>query len=128
MSLLLKNIIRFNLGLGKNYKKWRIRDKNGVVSFYDPNIVTIIIYNGLLVNHRGVANKIYNGGHKVVCAWVSCDDYEIIGRFDEIGDDYCRIYYDPRKTPNWLDWDGTVIDRGTYSRLVTIGNTVNRLK
>ena len=102
--------VRFNLGRGNNFMKWKIVYPNGHVEYHRPNDVQLIMKSCQLKNHKGVAQKIFNGGEKVICAWVLCEEIEIVNmattkylklflKFDLMFD---RIKYNPRVQPNWV--------------------------
>ena len=127
--------VRFNLGRGANYMKWKVQYPNGVVEYHNPSEVQLILKDCQLRNHKGVAKKIFDGANKTVCAWVLCKDIEIINlattnylkpflKFDLMFD---RIKYNPRVKPNWLLNDNIVdnefinsigsVDSGLYKIL-----------
>ena len=101
--MIMKKIkVRFNLSRGKNYMKWKIEYPNKTVEYYDPEQVQLILTNAQLRNYKKVAEKIYNGANKSVCAWVLCDSVEIkTTDFKELNDSFDRIKYNPRIKPNW---------------------------
>lgn len=95
--------VRFNLSRGKNYMKWKVEYPNKTVEYYDPEQVQLILTNAQLRNYKKVAEKIYNGANKSVCAWVLCDSVEIkTTDFKELNDSFDRIKYNPRIKPNWI--------------------------
>lgn len=96
--------LRFNLGRGPWYKMWQIKyDDSDRVDYYNPDIFTFIIKNGTLNNKRKVAEKIYNGANKTVCAFISFNE----GDFSDLNSinlaECTRIYYNPRICPHWTD-------------------------
>ncbi len=94
--------VRFNLSRGKNFMKWKVEYPNKTVEYYDPEQVQLILTNAQLRNYKKVAEKIYNGANKSVCAWVLCDSVEIkTTDFKELNDSFDRIKYNPRIKPNW---------------------------
>lgn len=101
--MMMKKIkVRFNLSSGKNFMKWKIEYPNKTVEYYDPEQVQLILTNAQLRNYKKVAEKIYNGANKSVCAWVLCDSVEIkTTDFKELNDSFDRIKYNPRIKPNW---------------------------
>jgi hypothetical protein len=115
--------VRFNLGAGKHYMKWKIEGPLGV-EYHDPNKVQLILYNCQLKNNKKTAQKIFDGVHKTVCAWVLCDSisinyldtpgYEILYGLD-------HIKYNPRVSPNWTLNDCNY-DNFKLARLITTGN------
>lgn len=94
--------VRFNLSRGKNFMKWKVEYPNKTVEYHDPEQVQLILTNAQLRNYKKVAEKIYNGANKSVCAWVLCDSVEIkTTDFKELNDSFDRIKYNPRIKPNW---------------------------
>ena len=94
--------VRFNLSRGKNFMKWKVEYPNKTSEYYDPEQVQLILTNAQLRNYKKVAEKIYNGANKSVCAWVLCDSVEIkTTDFKELNDSFDRIKYNPRIKPNW---------------------------
>jgi len=109
--------VRFNLGRGENYMKWKVQYPNGWTKYFRPNDVQLVMTDCVLKNSRTTALKILNGEHKVVCAWVLCDNIEI--REDNfIADNGQQVKYNPRVLPFWnkdgVDMDGSKI-REMYS-------------
>ena len=92
--------LRYHLGRGENYKKWQIRNRDGSVEYIHPDDMVVAISNARLHNRRKVADKIYQGENKTVCAWIDC---EILSKGTElwIHDEWSKIYYNPRETPYW---------------------------
>jgi hypothetical protein len=108
--------VRFNLGRGANYMKWKVQYPNGVVEYHNPSETQLILNGCQLRNHKGVAKKIFDGGNKTVCAWVLCDEIEISTRKFLQLDTYCqRIKYNPRVKPNWVFNDEIVDNEFIHS-------------
>ena len=79
------NKVRFNLSRGKNYMKWKVMYNDGSVEFYHPTEVQIIMTGCTLLNNRKSADKIFSGETtKVVCAFIRCENVEVIKREIEI--------------------------------------------
>tara|TARA_R110000772_G_scaffold30837_1_gene76612 strand:+ start:279 stop:665 length:387 start_codon:yes stop_codon:yes gene_type:complete len=121
--------IRFNLGRGDNYRKWKVIDKtDNSFQILDPEKGSIIMNECRLINKKGGAKKIFNGKNKFVVAWVLCKSFDFIE--DSIfGLDYdpcvdAEVSFNPRVKPNWecfgQDFDGTFHDT-----LYTVGNKVH---
>jgi hypothetical protein len=95
--------VRFNLGAGKHFMKWKIEGPLGV-EYHDPNKVQLILHNCQLKNNKKTAQKIFDGVHKTVCAWVLCDSISI-NHLDTHGYEVLyglnHIKYNPRVEPNW---------------------------
>jgi hypothetical protein len=110
--------VRFNLGKGENYMKWKIEYPSGQVSYYSPGDIQLILKKCTLKNGRKTALKIFNGENKTVCAWVLCEDITVCyGSFKQFDDmNLPRLKYNPKKLPFWTiddsdrSVDGTTID------------------
>jgi hypothetical protein len=115
--------IRFNLGKGKNYMKWKIEGPYGV-SYHSPEDVQIHMNGCQLKNQRKTAEKINQGANKTVCAWVRCISVEIFPtdflRLDEVHD--TQLKYNPRKLPHWHIDENLNVDNLVVRRIITIGN------
>lgn len=113
--------IRFNLGKGKNFEKWRVTNNRTKESYYfDPNKVTFQLVDCKLRNQKGAANKIHQGANKTVCAWIDCEDILALPSRKIEGD---LIKYNPRETPNWTN-DGVNVDGAQYEKLFTQGRNI----
>lgn len=96
-----RNKVRFNLSRGENYMKWKVMYSNGWVVYYSPTEVQVVMTGCTLKNSRTAAQKIFTGETtKVVCAWVLCDDVQIITK-DFKPESNTRIKYNPRELPYW---------------------------
>ena len=114
--------VRFNLGRGKNYLKWKVTHPDNSVIYYSPDEVQLVMTECTFKNHKSTAQKIYDGGNKTVCAWVLCKDIKIYtGK--PITDETKKVRYNPRVQPNWL-YDGKVMDNATSIQLHTIDRGV----
>ena len=112
--------IRFNLGKGKNFMKWKIQYPNGEIEYHNPTDVQLLMHDCTLKNHKKTAQKIFDGGEKVVCAWILCKSLEIktndFVQADLSGE---RVRYNPRVTPHWMLNDENV-DGLPVDKLVTV--------
>ena len=110
--------VRFNLGKGKNYMKWKIWSKTGV-EYHSPADVQLIMKGCQLKNNRKTAEKIFNGENKDVCAWVVCDSIEI--RFENFEKVWAKdkLSYNPRKQPYWV-WNNWDVDNKRINEIITI--------
>jgi hypothetical protein len=114
--------VRFNLGRGKNYLKWKVTHPDNSVIYYSPDEVQLVMTECTFKNHKSTAQKIYDGGNKTVCAWVLCKDIKIYtGK--PITDETKKVRYNPRVQPNWL-YEGKVMDNETSTQLHTIDRGV----
>ena len=112
--------VRFNLGRGKNYMKWKVQHPDGTVEYHSPTDVQLLMHDCILKNYRKTAQKIYDGGEKVVCAWVLCKSLSIKkDDFMQADLDGERIRYNPRVTPHWM-LDGDNVDGMSVDKLVSV--------
>jgi hypothetical protein len=120
-----KMTLRFNLGRGENYKKWKLTTKvPGEVIYLEPDEVILELVNCKLYNSKLQANRIYEGAHKRVCSWIECEDVLILG-YNPSDDKYGEpIHYNPKSNPYWTDKDGNDIDGNSFQTLITKGNKV----
>lgn len=112
--------VRFNLSRGKNYKKWKVEELDGTVEYFDPNEYTIFLSSSKLKNQKKVAERIYAGEHKSVCAWIEANGmYKI--KSSENPDISLKnvkaIQYNPKKAPHWV-LDDKDVDGECFSNLV----------
>jgi len=116
--------VRFNLGAGKNFMKWKIERPNGEISYHSPEEVRLVMTGCVLKNQRTTALKIFEGANKTVCSWILCDDVEIVDHVCLTNmNDSERVSYNPRVTPNWM-FRGSVADGMRFGKLVSLGNKV----
>jgi hypothetical protein len=119
-----KYTIRFNLGAGENFMKWRIVSPGGDVQYLDPNDVTLFLEGCKLVNQKSAANKIYEGANKVVCAWIEAKNVTIFNRSTaDLMVCVDKVSYNPRVTPNWVI-KGKNVDKQEVGDLITNGSSV----
>ena len=112
--------VRFNLARGKNYMKWKIEYPNKTVEYHDVKEVQLVMRNCKLKNYRNVAEKIYKGANKEVCAWVLCDDL-LIKQGDFLKNEgYDRVRYNPREIPHWVYKD-ELADGVSFQTIISIG-------
>ena len=117
--------VRFNLGRGENYMKWKIEYPSGQVSYYSPTSIQLILKGCKLKNGRKTAMKIFNGENKTVCAWVLCDDitvrYSGFEQFDDPELKLQRLKYNPKRLPFWtIGNSDECIDGATIDEIATV--------
>ena len=121
--LLLLFKVRFNLGLGKNYMKWKITHPNKTVEYLNPDEVQLVLTNCKLKNNKTAAKKIFDGSYKTVCAWIECENVEVINKSTSTFDKSNQVSYNPRKTPNWI-FKGENVDNHHFDKLISIGRNL----
>lgn len=114
--------VRFNLGRGANFMKWKIHYTNGTSEYHSPDEVQLTLSQCTLKNHKTIANKIFKEANKSVCAWVLCDDIEIkkISFKQEDISKMTELKYNPRITPNWII-ENIIADEMNIEELTSIG-------
>ena len=119
--------IRFNLGRGENYLKWKVTSPNGDVNYYEPNDVCLHMENCKLVNQKGTAQKIFDGANKTVCAWIESETVTIFEPLKDtlnlIPKNGTKVSFNPRVQPNWV-CDGEIVDKGRFDVLYSFENGV----
>lgn len=115
--------IRFHLGAGENFMKWRIEDVDDkTVKFFDPSDFNVIIKDCKLYNQKSAAKKINEGANKTVCAWIMATDYKMTKLFDN--EIQSEIKYNPRTTPHWTNEDGDNLDGKEYKSMYIINKRI----
>jgi hypothetical protein len=113
--------IRFNLGKGENFMKWKITDPKGKVKYYDPKSVVILAVKVRLRNHPTIAKKIYDGANKTVCAWIDAQELTVFDKATCVLSNSVEVSYNPRKQPHWL-LNGENADNQRFDVLFTNNN------
>jgi len=95
---------------------WQVKDyglnpasNNGRpdTDYYAPSNVSLELTKCVLKNSPTTAQRIYDGQHKTVCAWVECDmvdvHYKKNPSFKEVDTKNLRKYkYNPKKNLHWF--------------------------
>ncbi len=120
--------VRFHLAQGRYYKHWQIKNlDSGELVFVEPHNHNLVLTNCKLINKKGVARSIHNGGGKLVCSWILCTCFEVVDANVSMKSttDYKQLRYNPRTAPNWVDNEtGADIDNTRYPVLYTSENRV----
>ena len=119
--------IRFHLGRGDNFMKWQVRSTDGnVVQYYEPEKFQIAMFNATLKVQLGASNKIHEGACKTVCAWVQCEDFQVLGQSDLVkkGESDFYVRFNPRVNPNWTDASANRINDENFNLLITEGRNI----
>lgn len=115
--------VRFNLGRGEHFMKWKVTSPEGCVDYYDPETYVIIMHNCKLRNQPSTANKIFDGANKTVCAWIDAEHVEV--RRDPVTILYSadlEVMFNPRKKPYWTYYtEPQNIDNKEIECIVTTG-------
>jgi hypothetical protein len=119
MKTMKKAKVRFNLGRGKNYMKWKIQHSEGIV-YLSPEEFNLKMSNARLRNQKATAKKINEGANKAVCSWILCDEVELVN-LQYFGE---QIRYNPRVNPFWMDANDNNIDGTTHEVLYTNGRKI----
>ena len=117
--------IRFHLGRGDNFMKWQVKtlvsDGTDIVQYFEPQKYQLAMFDAKLKVQLGTSKKIHEGACKTVCAWVECEELQILGTADLIkpaeNDFYVR--FNPRHNPNWTDRYSNIMNDEKFDILVT---------
>ena len=77
--------IRFHLGRGDNFMKWQVKTlvngdpTNYSVQYFEPEQYQLAMFDAKLRVQLGTSKKIHEGACKTVCAWVECENLQILG-------------------------------------------------
>jgi len=113
--------VRFNLGRGtERYQKWQVTDDMGVSRHFEPEKVTLVMSGCRLHNSPKTALKIFEGDHKTVCAWVSCDWVDVVDTKAIVGTKDHHVRYNPRKDIHW-NIEGENVDNSEHDLIYTSG-------
>lgn len=113
--------VRFNLNReADKYMKWQIRDPQGEVTHYEPSEVTLVMQKCVLRNNKREATKIFNGEYKRVCAWVECEEVEVVKHRAIRSMKDPKVEYNPRKQPYWVI-DGVDSDKAELELIYSVG-------
>lgn len=132
--------VRFNLGKGKNYMKWKVQCGNQS-DYYNPKEYNLFLYNCQLKNHKKTAEKINQGANKSVCAWILCDKIMLVpmwgmpqglnmlGQNCALPEANTRLTYNPRVQPNWVAGTaGEVVDDQFFDHIWSDGRKLFTIK
>lgn len=117
--------IRFNLGRGCNFMKWKVENTvTGEIQYIDPAYTTLQMTNATLLNRKAAAEHIHGGANKYPCAWILAEKVEILPRYGKYHNgNLTQIKYNPRENPFW-SLAGLNIDGQYYSEIITINKSV----
>lgn len=111
--------VRFHLGKGKNFMKWRIQYPNGDIQYIRPDECQLHLIGCQAKSGKKTAQKIFEGGEKVVCAWILCEEVRLRAWVYQPNGQ--PLKYNPRITPNWdLNWRN--VDGQHFDFIYSVGN------
>ena len=110
--------VRFNLGRGKNYMKWKLQFPTHS-EYYSPDEFNLFMYGCQLKNYKKTAEKIHAGADKTVCAWILCDQV-FLGQNVKLPAGGTQVKYNPRVQPNWLAGEA-VVDNESFDSIWSDG-------
>lgn len=113
--------IRFNLGRGCNYKKWKIEYPHGDIKYIDPKETQLHMVHCTLKNRKKTAERIFKGENKTVCAWIECD--ALVFGTKGISLDFQILSYNPRKAPYW-QLKNKNVDNHYFNSITSLGKNL----
>lgn len=111
--------VRFNLRRGENFMKWKVVYPNGDIEYISPTDFQIQMIGCQAKNSKKTSQKIFDGGEKVVCAWILCDELRVRSSNFYNEKDAKRLSYNPRVTPNWV-CEGKNVDNGNFGFIYNV--------
>ena len=117
--------VRFNLGKGKNYMKWKLQFPTHS-EYYSPSEYNLAMFGCTLKNSKSTANKIHAGAHKTVCAWILCEEVFLTQNI-ELPEVEAELKYNPRIRPNWLAGDADA-DNASFDKIYSQGKRLFSVK
>lgn len=112
--------VRFNLGRGPRYLKWKITYKDRI-EYLNPKEVQLKLIGCQLANQFGTAKQINEGANKRVCAWITCESIEILENSAISIDTHEEVSYNPRVKPFWV-YKGQNSDGFLFNEILSLGN------
>lgn len=114
-----KFTLRFNLGAGKNFQKWKLVYPSGIVKYFVPNEVSLVLSGCKLRNSPATSKKIFDGADKTVCAWIEADTAVVLKKVAVVVG--VPILFNPRICPNW-QVAGESSDNARFKTIMTTGS------
>lgn len=111
--------VRFHLGRGENFMKWKIQYPNGDIQFLNPTEYQIHLIGCQAKNSKKIAQRIFEGYEKVVCAWILCDEVRIVSQQFYGETNGTRLTYNPRVAPNWV-FNGADVDNANFGFMFSV--------
>lgn len=116
--------LRFNLGKGENFMKWKLTYPDKTSVYLDPNETTIMMMGCELVNRKTTAKRIHAGENKTVCAHIKAEEVSVFDITSKPSKDLAEVAYNPRIKPHWRDEYHNDLDGLKFAALITHGNKV----
>ena len=113
--------VRFHLKTGKNFMKWQVKEGRKA-QYYKPDDVQLVLANCKLRNQPKTAQKICDGSFKTVCAWVECENVQVLEKSKiEVAQEQI-LQYNPKIKPFWRNANEEKIDNQRYATICSVGN------
>lgn len=109
--------VRYHLQRGPNYMHWQFKTDTGECFYHKPSDFIIKLHKCILYNNRKVADKIYLGKNKDVCAWIKCQGMELLFEEKNIPSWCTHIRYNPRILPYWHTINSDNLDGRAFDEL-----------
>lgn len=109
--------VRYHLQNGPHYMHWQFKTANGECFYHKPSDFIIKLYKCILHNNRNLADKIYLGKNKDVCAWIKYQGMELLFERKDIPSWCTHIRYNPKVLPYWHNINGDILDGRAFDEL-----------
>jgi hypothetical protein len=109
--------IAFHLARGAHFQHWQIKGDDGQILYFNPSSVDLVLHSCTLHNQKAASLKIYKGGDKARCAWVSFESFDVLPAGTNAAGTPVR--FNPRSCPTWQVNGQPEQDGRKFARLTT---------
>jgi hypothetical protein len=109
--------IAFHLARGAHFQHWQIKGDDGQILYFNPSSVDLVLHSCTLHNQKAASLKIYKGGDKARCAWVSFESFDVLPKGSNTAGTPVR--FNPRSCPTWQVDGKPEQDGRKFARLTT---------
>lgn len=109
--------VRYHLQKGPHYMHWQFKTAEGETFYHNPTDFIIKLYKCILHNNRNLADKIYLGKNKDVCAWIKFQGFTIDFDNKHVPSWCTHLRYNPKVLPYWHDHCGQNLDAKAFDEL-----------
>jgi hypothetical protein len=109
--------------------KWKVEIPGQPAKYISPDVAQLRMTGCTVKNQPGTANKIHQGANKTVCAWILCNEINILTDLNMDSPsitqlkNFEQLSYNPRVQPNWL-CGGINVDGESYDTVVSSGKNL----
>ena len=131
--------VRFHLLRGPQFGHWQVKQVDPwaelPVQYFDPKLFQLHMFDCTLINKKGTAKRIFEGGEKNVCAWILCGTVasqpaqpKSASKVFKLVHSAEQLFYNPRVAPHWTDSRGINFDGVRLPALRTADHRVYNVR